>query len=379
MPACAFAQGGGALERGRQHMRRSLRIVALGVCAVTLATAAVLGYVARGDAAGTNICPASVCLTAIVSPHTTSAVPDSGFAAFAAGRFDNNSPSTATHVGLTFVLTDATNAAATVQIDTTKIGTFLDGSPVAATCTTVPAASTNVRNVSSVSCGFPNLAGGGHSAKVQFPFTPVAPTPLEPGSTVKATLQASYGEGNGGANDTQTANDALTIAGTTAAGKCTAGGSQLASVSNSSLTASIGVPNYPAADTTDQNLPCTAVGIGVSDTKITVGGVAGYVASLELPKVATFATVVHDVTPLPANTTVKKLVIWESLEPTGTTNFGFIVPPCNAEGYPPAPPAPPAVPTSTDTCVSDRLSLPKGGGRFVMHALGAKIDPRYTP
>jgi hypothetical protein len=361
-------------------MRRSLRIVALGVCAVTLTTAAVLGYVARGDAAGTNICPGSVCLTAVVSPHLTSAAPAEGFAAFAAGLFNNSSPSTATHLNLTLAFTNTTASTptvATVRIDTSKIATLVDGAPVAATCTPARATSETFANVSTVSCSFPNL-GGSHKAKIQLPFTPVDPTAA--GSKISATLSATYGEGNGGANDTQASPpDTLTIAdGTTGAGKCTAGGSQLGSVSNSSLTASIGVPNYPAA-TTDQNLPCTAVGIAVSEEKIPVGGVSGYVVSLELPKVATFATVVHDVTPLPANTTVKKLVIWESLEPTGTTNFGFIVPPCNAQGYPPAPPAPPAIPTSTDTCVSDRLSLPKGGGRFVMHALGAKIDPRYTP
>jgi hypothetical protein len=362
-------------------MRRSLRRVVLGVCAVALATGAVLGYVGRGDAAGTNICPGSVCLTAVVSPHLTSPAPAEGFAAFVAGLFNNSSPSTATHLNLTLAFTNTTAStptAATVRIDTSKIATLVDGAPVAATCIPERAPSETFANVSTVSCSFPNL-GGSHKAKIQLPFTPFDPT--APTSKISATLSASYGEGNGGTNDTQASQpDTLTIAdGTTGAGKCTAGGSQLGSVSNSTLTASIGVPNYPAADTTGQNLPCTAVGIGVSDTKITVGGVAGYVASLELPKVATFATVVHDVTPLPANTTVKKLVIWESLEPTGTTNFGFTVPPCNPDGYPPASPAPPAIPTSTDTCVADRLSLPKGGGRFVMHALGAIIDPRYTP
>ncbi len=352
-------------------MRRSLRRVALGVCAVALATAAVLGYVARGDAAGTNICPGSICLLAVVSPHTTSAVPDTpGFAASSVGRFNNDSPSTATHVDLTFLFTDATNAAATVQIDRTKIGTFVDGSAVAGTCTTVPATGTNV---SSVSCGFPNLAGG-HYAKLQFPFTPVAPTPLAPGSTVKATLRANYGEGNGGANDTQTANDTLTIAGATAAGKCTAGASQLAPVSNSSLTSSIGV-DYPAA-TTDQNLPCTAVGIGVSNTQVTVGGVAGYIATLELPRVSPFATVQHDVTPLAAKTSLKSTVIWESLQAVGTNNFDLKVPACDSAGLPPSPVTPGF---SADTCVYDRSSLPKGGGRFIMHALGAITDPRYTP
>jgi hypothetical protein len=344
-------------------MRRSFRRVVLGVCAVALASGAVLGYVGRGDAAGTNICPGSVCLVAVVSPHVTSAVPDVGFAAFAAGRFNNNSPSTATHLKLTISFTDGAPAAAKVQVGT--IGTFVDGSPVAAICTTLD---------SSVSCSFPNLAGGGHFAKVQFPFTPVAPTPLTDGSTVKATLGATYGEGNGGANDTQSASDVLTIAGSSARGKCTAGASSLASVSNSSLTSSIGV-DYPAA-TTGQNLPCTAVGIGVSETQVTVGGVAGFVASLELPLVNGFATVQHDVTPLPAKTTVKGLVIWESLQPVGTTNFDLKVPECDPAGLPPIPATPGF---SSDTCVYSRSSLPKGGGRFIMHALGASIDPRYTP
>jgi hypothetical protein len=367
-------------------MRLLFRRVTLGVVAVTLATAAVLGYVGRGDAAGTNICPNAICVSTVVSPHVTSAVPDAGsFAAFVVGRFVNNSPSTATHLNLTLAFKDVTSnipTSATVKIDTSKIGTRVDSSSVAATCTPPRASAETIVTVSTVSCSFPNLAGG-HIAKLQVPFTPVGPSdaPLDANSKIQAVLSANYGEGNGGTNDTQTSPDALsdkvTIAGSTAAGKCTAGGSQLASVSNSSFTASIGVPDYPAASD-DQHLPCTAVGIGVSETKITVGGVAGYVASLELPKVATYATVVHDITPLPANTTVKKLVIWESLESTGT-NFGFTVEPCNADGYPKAPTTPPAIPTSTDTCVSDRLSLPKGGGRFVLHALGATIDPRYTP
>jgi hypothetical protein len=348
-------------------MRRSLRRVLLGVCAVALATAAVLGYVGRGDAAGTNICPGSVCLVAVVSPHLTSAVPDTGFAAFAAGRFNNNSPSTATHLNLTISFTDGTDSDATVQIDTTKIGTFVDGSPVSASCTPAPAASANV---SRVSCSFGNLAGG-HSAKLQFPFTPVAPTPLANGSIVKATLGASYGEGNGGPNDTQTANDQLKISG---AGKCTTGASKLDPISNLSQTSSIGV-DYPAA-TADQKLPCTAVGIDVSNTQVTVGGIAGYVASLELPRVAGFATVQHDVTPLPPKTTVKGLVIWESLQPVGTNNFDLKVPACDSAGLPPIPAS---LGFSSDTCVFSRSSLPKGGARFIMHALGASIDPRYTP
>jgi hypothetical protein len=340
-------------------MRRSLRKVVLGVCAVALATAAVLGYVGRGDAAGTNICPNSICLTAVVSPHITSAVPSAGFSAFAAGRFNNNSSSTATHLTLKISFTVGAATAANVQTGT--IGTFVDGSPVAAICTTLD---------SSVSCSFPNLAGG-HFAKVQFPFTPVAPTPLTAGSTVKATLGASYGEGNGGTNDSQTKDDQLKISG---AGKCTTGGSKLDPVSNSSQTSSIGV-DYPAA-TTDQQLPCTGVGIDVSNTTVIVGGITGYVASLDLPLVNGFATVQHDVTPIPAKTTVKSLVIWESLQPEGIDNFGLKVPACDPAGLPPIPATPGF---SSDTCVYSRSSLPKGGARFIMHALGASIDPRYTP
>jgi hypothetical protein len=344
-------------------MRRSIRRVVLGVCAVALATAAVLGYVGRGDAAGTNICPGSVCLTGVVSPHVTSATPQSGFAAFAAGRFNNNSPSTATHLNLTISFKDGTGAPAFVSVGT--IGKFVDGSSVAPAC--IPVGS----SFSSVSCSFPNLAGG-HFAKLQFPFTPVAPTPLTVGSTVTATLSATYGEGNGGANDSQTAApDTLKISG---AGKCTTGGSKLDPISNSSQTSSIGV-DYPAA-ATNQNLPCTAVGIDVSNTQITVGGIAGYVATLELPLVNGFATVQHDVTPLPDKTTVKGLVIWESLQPVGTTNFDLKVPTCDSAGLPPIPATPGF---SSDTCVFNRSSLPKGGARFIMHALGASIDPRYTP
>jgi hypothetical protein len=347
-------------------MRRSLRGVVLGVCAVAIALAAVLGYVGRGDAAGTNICPGSVCLTGVVSPHVTSATPQSGFAAFAAGRFNNNSPSTATHLNLTISFKDGTGAPASVSVGT--IGKFVDASSVAPACTPV------VSSVSSVSCSFPNLAGSGHVAKLQFPFTPVAPTPLTDGSTVTATLSATYGEGNGGANDSQTAvPDTLKISG---AGKCTTGGSKLDPISNSSQTSSIGVLDYPPA-TDAQHLPCTAVGIDTSDTSvIDPNGIVGYPVTLELPLVAGFATVQHDVTPLPAKTTVKGLVIWESLEAVGDTSFTLKVPPCNADGLPKIPAD---AGFSSDTCVFSRSSLPKGGGRFIMHALGASIDPRYTP
>jgi hypothetical protein len=361
-------------------MRRSLRKVVFGVFAVTLTTAAVLGYVARGDAAGTNICPNAVCLSTVVSPHVTSAVPTEGFAAFAAGRFDNSSSSTATHLNLTLAFKNVTTdpvTDATVKIDTSRIATLVDGSPVAATCT--PArAPTQTIVISTVSCSFPNLAGG-HVAKLQVPFTPEDPSGEN--SKIKAILTATYGEGNGGTNDFQTSSDAvsdtLTIGGTSAAGKCTFGGSQLGlpKVSNSNATASIGVPNYPAAaTTTDQNLPCTAAGIQALDDQITVGGVKGHIVSLELPKVVTgfFATVVHDVTPLPPNTTVRKLVISESL---GTV-FNLTVPPCDSNGFPPSPAS---SGFSADTCVFDRSGLPKGGGRFIMHSIGVNVDPRYTP
>jgi hypothetical protein len=73
---------------------------------------------------------------------------------------------------------------------------------------------------------------------------------------------------------------------------------------------------------------------------------------------------------------VKGLVIWESLQPVGDTNFDLKVPECDSAGLPPIPATPGF---SSDTCVFNRSSLPKGGGRFIMHALGASIDPRYTP
>lgn len=365
MPAWAFARAGGrALER-EKNMRRSFARIALGTVAVTLTAAALLGYVGRGDAAGTNICPGSICLTAVVSPHVTSATPQGGFAAFAAGRFNNNSPSTATHLNLTISFKDGTGAPASVTVGT--IGKFVDGSSVAPAC--IPAGS----SVSSVSCSFPNLAGG-HIAKLQFPFTPVATPPLIDGSTVTATFAATYGEGNGGANDSQTAPpDTLTISG---AGKCTAAGSNLDPVSNSGQTSSIGVLDYPPA-TEAQQLPCTAVGIDVSDTSLSdPNGIVGYPVTLELPLVAGFATVQHDVTPLPAKTTVKSVVIWESLQPTGdSSSFTLKVPPCTGD----LPKSPADAGFSSDTCVFSRSSLPKGGARFILHALGNKIDPRYTP
>lgn len=359
--------------------RRRLRGVLVWGSVVAVGVAALLGFVTRGDAAGTNICPAASCLTTRVSPHVTSATPDSGFAAFAAGKFDNMVTSTATHLSLTLSFKDttgATPAPATVTIDTAQIGTFVDGSPVAASCTPAKTTSANNTPVTSVSCGFPNL-GGGHFAKLQLPFTPLTPNAV--GSKIEAQLTATYGEGNGGANDTQgPVSDALRIGGVNAAGKCTAGASNLPTVTNSTSAASLSV-DYPAA-TDSQNLPCTAVGIEATNTQATsaVGGVTGFIVSLELPRVGGvgFATVVHDVTPLPPKTTLKSLVISESLEAVGTDNFGLKVPACDSDELPPVPASPGF---SSDTCVFDRSSLPKGGGRFIMHALGANLDPRYTP
>ena len=358
---------------------RRLRLERLAVvgAAGALSAAALFGFVGRGDAAGTNICPPNAfCLSAVVSPHVTSATPPAGaFAAFAAGRFNNNATSTATHLNLTLFFNDITSTttnppAATVQIDTATIGTFVDGAAVAATCTPAKTGTSNLVNVTSVSCAFANLAGG-HYAKLQLPFTPV--TPNASASKIQARLVVTYGEGNGGSNDTQTKSDFLTIGdGATGTGKCTSGGSQLPSVTNSSGTASIGVTDYPAASS-DQHLPCTAVGIQALDDPT-----LGRIVSLELPLVpsGSFATIVHDVTPLPPKTTLKSLVIQESLESTGTNNFTLKLPACDSAGLPPSPAA---AGFSSDTCVFDRIALSKGGGRFILHGTGNTVDPRYTP
>ena len=218
-------------------MRRSIRRVVLGVCAVALATAAVLGYVGRGTRPGRTSAQARSVWRPWCPRTSRRRRRRAGFAAFAAGRFNNNSPSTATHLNLTISFTDGAAAAANVS----------DRARSARSSTARRSRRPALRrsSFSSVSCSFPNLAGG-HFAKVQFPFTPVAPTPLTVGSTVKATLSATYGEGNGGANDSQTAApDTLKISG---AGKCTTGGSKLDPISNSSQTSSIGV-DYPAAAT----------------------------------------------------------------------------------------------------------------------------------
>jgi hypothetical protein len=355
----------------------TFRRLAVVGAAGALSAAAVFGFVARGDAAGTNVCPGSACLATVVSPHVTSttAISNLGsgdFAAFAAGRFTNNA-STATHLNLTLTFRSGSDSA-TVKIDTSKIGTLIDGSAVTATCDPLQTSSSHVIPVSRVSCDFPNLQGG-HYAKLQVPFTPVTPTTA--GSTITADLTASYGEGNGGANDSQgPVGDSLTIGdGTKATGKCTTGASSLPSVANSNATVAIGVPSYPAASG-DQNLPCTGVGIQALDDKVTINNIAGYVVALELPKVGTFAEVVHDVTPLPEKTTLKSLTIWESLQSSGGANtFTLKVGPCNAQGLP----SPTDSSFSSDTCVFDRLPLPKGGGRFVLHSTGNKLDPRYTP
>ena len=350
--------------------RRFRGFLLLGGVAAAVSAAAVLGNVDRGDAAGINICPGASCLTTAVSPHVTSAAPADGFAALAAGLFDNTTTATATHLSLTFSFKDVTSnpdpntaPAAVVRIDTAKIQTFRDGASFAASCTTSPAGSGLV-DASSVTCSFGNLAGG-HSAKLRLPFTPV--TPNAPGTRVAAQLLATYGEGNGGPNDTQAKADALTIGASNAAGQCTAGGSQIQAVGDT--TTHIGI-TYPGAT----DLPCTPVGIGVDPTPVTVGGVTGEQAFVELPILTGFATAVHDLTPLPPHTNVNNIVFWE-----GTTDFSapLHVPDCDAQGLPPSPPS---AGFSGDTCVFSRNPLPKGGGSFVFHILGVLLfDPRYTP
>jgi len=348
-------------------MRGKLRGLVLGSVAVLLAAAAVLGYVGRGQAAGVNICPNGSCLTTRVSPHVTSGTPAVGSAALAAGLFDNTTTATATHLNLTFAFKDVTSnsdaktaPAAVVQVDTARIQTLRDGSSIAPSCTTTAAGS----GISSVSCSYGNL-GGGHSAKLRLPFTPI--TPNGPGSRIAALLVASYGEGNGGINDTQAKADALTVAGATAAGQCTLRGSRISSVGDA--TTHIGI-DYPAAP----DLPCTPVGIGVDPKPVTVGGITGEQTFVELPLLTGFATAVHDLTPLPPKTNVNSIVFWE-----GAPDFTspLQLPTCNAQGLPPSPPS---AGFSADTCVFSRGPLPRGGGTFVFHILGLSlVDPIYTP
>ena len=281
-------------------MRRSIRRVLLGVCAVALVSAAVLGYVGRGDAAGTAICPptntvpaAPSCLTAFVSPHTLSA----GQAAVAIGTFDNKSTSTASHLNLKLLFGDPNNldlsgqpTPVNVSVDTSKITVVLNGVRQSASCIPAQTGTTAFATTNNISCDVGNIAGRAN-AKILASFAPLS----DAGSQVAVNVRATYGESgndnpggpNGSVNDQKTTlvSDANTVSlvaatDTTTKGQCTTFTTGTQSVFGGDATTTVNA-EYPA--TSDPFLPCTPVVAGVIQQTVVINGVSGKIAFLELP------------------------------------------------------------------------------------------------
>jgi hypothetical protein len=368
----------------RRHVLRSLGLVCVGV---GLSAGALL--VGMGEAAGNAICPptntvpaAPSCLTAFVSPHTLSA----GKAAVAIGRFDNKSSSTASHLNLRLLFGDPKNldlsgqpTPVNVSVDTSKITVVVNGAKVSATCVAL-ATTTNI------SCDVGNIAGNGY-AKILASFAPLSGA----GSQVAVNVRATYGESgndnpggpNGSVNDQKTtlvsdANTVSLLAGTdtTATGQCTTFTTGTQNVSGGDATTTLKA-DYPA--TSDPFLPCTPVVAGVIQQTVVINGIAGKIAFLELPLLSGpgYATVTHDLTPVPGSGNINKLVLNEAVAPLFDFSSVVVVPPCDPTTQLAPSPAKPGF--STDSCVFSRSSLPKGGGRLVLHVVGTFLDPRYTP
>ncbi len=332
----------------------------------TIAVAAVLGTAGVGKAASPNIClTASTptknasCVAQLTAPHVVTAGQD----AVSVTRFTNQSGlggSTATHVVLS-----ATFLVGTVATPVTVKGVtlFVNGSPVS----TASCSPTSLANpVATVSCPVGTIPGAS-SAKLVVRFT------AQTAMTVAGS--ASYGEGgndsatprpNGTKNDLQTSRDSFAIAGSTAAGNCvntttttTVSGSTATQVT----TAAIGAVD-PSLD-----LPCTPAGAGVEDTVGTrpTGFVPIWFTDFLTvdPNAGGFATVTLD-----ALFNVPNSFVLRELTGTDPTNAASWtpVPACNASGLPP----------SGDSCIFATSNLPKGGKRWVLHALGVLFDSKYA-
>ena len=183
--------------------RRTLRGIVLGGIAVCFAAAAVLGYVSRGEAAGSSICPPNSdsspsCLAAAVSPHTLK----QGFAALASGRFDDRATSTATHVALSILFSNGQGNPLPVSIavdsntQQPKITVIVNGSSVAKNCS--PSTGATFASTTSITCSVGNLSGGSY-AKLLVPFTPSSIAPAQ----VVANTAVTYGEGSDAGNPKQ--------------------------------------------------------------------------------------------------------------------------------------------------------------------------------
>jgi hypothetical protein len=367
--ACGFYEGECTMRKNRW-----IKPGLAAAVAVAAVIASFLALASGGQAASPNICKTQFtgttnasCMTETVLPHFLTAGQDG----VSVTEFRNESGiggATATHV----VVSVAFSTSVAIKSTTLLINDSLAST---ASCTpTAPATATKL------SCPAGDIAGGG-TVRLIVRFST---------STTALTLtgMANYGEsGNdnpkNNPNDLQQARDTLTIS-DTANGKCvplnpnevtTLSASSTTTQSTQSTSATYG------SVTPSLHLDCTPAETGVLNSSPSpLKTQISFVEFLTFD--SGYATVTIDITPLPTN--LNKFKLLEDTQYALPYFATYITVPngCDASGLPPNPgvPAPGATDSSThlnDTCISSRSSLPKGGGRFVLHVIGSPLDGHY--
>jgi hypothetical protein len=371
----------GRKRERKVYMRRFwLRFFTGSVLVAALSAAAILGFAGGGQAASPNICATPTnpttgvyasCVTQLVLPHKVN------FGGFSQSvvRFKNEGASTASHVSLQTAFSSG------VRIDAIRL-LLNDVVQSTGSCAFTPASTSLPANgVTLVKCtDFANFAPG-NTGKLVVRFSFPNATTSTDVTVTSAALYAESGNDNAGGpnstrNDQQRAKpETVTFvpAGEPASGSCTSAGGSFTD-GNALQTTTIFYNT-----TTDASLLCTPADAGVDTT--TVAGQT-FVSFVELVAQSGpgYANVFIDFTPVPAGTTIKKLVLKEALPPLFDFSTSIIVPPCDPSGLPPSAGTPPALgpPQVNDSCVFDRVSLPKGGGRLILHVIGGTVDPRYV-
>jgi hypothetical protein len=289
-------------------------------------------------------------------------------------QFTNQGGSTASHVSLQ----TAFSPGVTVN-DIRLLKNGVEQSRSSCTPTTFPAA-----NMTLVKCSdFANFASG-DTGRLVVRFTSSSPTVTVTSSAFYAESGSDNGGGpNGTRNDNQTGQPdsvQFVASGEPASGGCTTAGGTFTDGDATQFTK----VTYNA--TSDSSLLCSPAGAAVLDS---VAGLQTKISVVEIgPQAgAGYAIAKIDFTPLPPNTTIKKLVLKEdtSVPPAALFSKFITVPDgCDATtGLPPNPGVPEAGATDLDTnhhndsCITGRDALPKGGGEITMHVIANPFDGKY--
>jgi hypothetical protein len=345
--------------------------------------AATIGFVGRGEAAGSHVCAISSdftqtpptkasCLNEQLAPLTLKA----GVDGLAITKFVNQSTATATHTTLTVFFS------APVTVDGFSL--FVNGKAASTTkCkafpTTDPTAPTGG---TTATCGDIGSTDGGNFDKLIIKYKLATA-----GTDLNVYAQVGYGESGSDSGQKVTVNDKqqsqiataqVSPAKTVVASACSelAGGSfATLSASDNKVKTSI---QYTAAS--DSFLPCTPVSAAVIQ-KI---GVNTEIALVDFPNVSGpgYASIVLDFSSgsLKADT----FVLYEALPPSFdfTPANRIVVPPCDAMGLPPNPGVPPAkatesTPQVNDSCISTPPITIPGGVEVGVHAIASPLDSHY--